>query len=293
MFYTDADRNRFLDLLGATVDQFHWILMAYVLMSNHYHFVIELTASNFSKGIKWLNQKYAQYFNRAHERVGHLMQGRPDARLIDKETYMLRVLRYNVLNPVRAHIVRSPADYDWSSYRATAGLAPSPSWLAVDEVLKFFGRERKAAQREYRQFVHAGITDNPWEDIEGDIYLGEEEWLEEMRDKVQVKLRDSEHPRAQRHVVELTMTDVIDSVSLGLNTNADWLRTGHGGNGRMLAAWLGKYNAELTLSQIAAGLRIRSASQASRLIARCDRLMTDDANLQLALDRCLNALHER
>lgn len=291
MFHTDADRTRFLELLGATVQRFDWILTAYVLMSNHFHFVIELTAANFSRGIQWLNGKYAQWFNRNHERVGHLFQDRPDARLVDKENYLLRVLRYDVLNPVRAHMVESPGDYEWSSYRATAGLAPAPDWLATDEVLRLFGVDRRAAEREYRQFVHAGITDRPWDDLVGQIYLGSDTWRDEVRERVQLKPRDSEHTYRQRNVGGRSMADVVSSVSRALDTDPGWIRAGRGTVARSVAAWLGRYEADLTLPEIAAGLRLRSAGHVSRLIRDCDTNMNSDENLRGSLDRCLNALH--
>jgi REP element-mobilizing transposase RayT len=99
IFFDDDDRELYLELLGATVKKFGWILTAYVLMSNHVHLLIQLTANTMSLGMKWLNEKYAQRFNRRHDRVGHLFQGRPKAPLIEKDSYFLEVLRYVVLNP--------------------------------------------------------------------------------------------------------------------------------------------------------------------------------------------------
>ena len=126
IFRDDDDREFFLELLGSCVKRFDWILTAYVLMSNHFHLVTQLTSESLSRGMQWLNGKYAQAFNRRHRRVGHLLQGRPDMRLIEKETYFLKVLRYVVLNPVRADMVARPEHYIWSSHRAVLGYAPAP-----------------------------------------------------------------------------------------------------------------------------------------------------------------------
>src|SRR4051794_2665905 len=112
MFYTDDDRCHFLDLLAEAVERFKWIVTAYALMPNHYHLLLELIEDDtLSRGMKWLNGTYAQWFNRKHARVGHLVQGRFHGFLIDRETYFLEVLRYVVLNPVRAKIVRYPEEY--------------------------------------------------------------------------------------------------------------------------------------------------------------------------------------
>src|SRR6266849_304423 len=118
IFYDDADRHFFLELLGKCVTRFEWILYAHVLMSNHFHLVIQLTSETLSRGMHWLNFRYAQALNRRYQRIGHLYRGRFNASLIEKEAYFLEVLRYVVLNPVRAGIVTRPEDYAWSSHRA-------------------------------------------------------------------------------------------------------------------------------------------------------------------------------
>jgi putative transposase len=94
----------------------------------------------------WLNSTYAGWFNRTHKRRGHLFEGRFKAFLIEKEPYFVEVLRYVVLNPVRAHMVERPENYKWSSYRATAGLDAAPDWLDLASVLPFFHPDRDEAQ---------------------------------------------------------------------------------------------------------------------------------------------------
>ncbi len=91
-------------------------------MSNHYHLVIETPEGNLSRGMRQLNGVYTQRYNRRHERVGHLFQGRYKAIVIDKESHLLEVCRYVVLNPVRAGMVKRPEQWRWSSFRATAGI---------------------------------------------------------------------------------------------------------------------------------------------------------------------------
>src|SRR5438093_96617 len=131
IFLDDTDRNRFLDLLGESVDRFKWIVPTYALMPNHVHSVIQLSTETLSRGMCWLNGNYAREFNRRHRRVGHLFQGRFKPFLIDKDAYFLEVLRYVVLNPVRAFMVAKPEDYDWTSYRAIMVAA----WVGCYEAL--------------------------------------------------------------------------------------------------------------------------------------------------------------
>ena len=117
-FLGDEDRHRFLEVLSELVHDFNWAVHAYCLMDNHYHLLIETPESNLSKGMRQLNGVYTQRFNRRHGRVGHVFQGRYKAIIVQKESYLLELVRYVVLNPVRARMVRNGR----SSYRATAEL---------------------------------------------------------------------------------------------------------------------------------------------------------------------------
>ena len=110
IFYDDQDRLAFLCFLGQAVKRFSWSITAYVLMTNHFHLVIQTREANLSRGMQWLNGKYAGWFNHRHKRSGHLFQGRFHAFLIEKETYFAEVLRYVVLNPVRGKMAERPED---------------------------------------------------------------------------------------------------------------------------------------------------------------------------------------
>ena len=106
-----------------------------------------------------LNSSYSQRFNVRHERVGHVLQGRFKAPLIEGDAYFLRVLRYIALNPVRAQLVAHPGDWPWSSYRALAGMAPPPPFLAADLVWAAFGADRAGASEGFAAFAAAGGAD--------------------------------------------------------------------------------------------------------------------------------------
>lgn len=102
---------------------------AYCLMTNHYHLLIEIPNANLSKGMRQLNSVYTQKFNRTHSRVGHVFPGRYKAILVEKESCLLELSRYIVLNSVRAQMVRSAVEWLWSSYRATTGQTEKEAWL--------------------------------------------------------------------------------------------------------------------------------------------------------------------
>jgi REP element-mobilizing transposase RayT len=202
----DRDRALFLDRLAHVIDRFGWRCHAYCLMDNHYHLVIETPQPNLSRGMRQLNGTYTQAVNRRHQRVGHLFQGRFTAILVEKEAHLLELCRYVVLNPVRARLVTHPRLWAWSSYRATAGERPGPTWLWTDWILGQFGRTQRDAQVRYRQFVAEGRDGpRPWEQLKGQIYLGSEAFIAQHQpDRV---LRDI--PRRQTQASRPMLKDLF------------------------------------------------------------------------------------
>jgi putative transposase len=202
IFFSDADRELFIETLTHVISRYGWICHAYCLMANHYHLLVETPKGNLSIAMRQLNGMYTQSFNRRHKRVGHLFQGRYKAILMEKESYLLELCRYIVLNPARLKGGAKMGAWKWSSYRATAGLASVPEFLSIEWLLAQFGKSRLAAQKRYRAFVKEGLEKRPWDELKGQIYLGSEEFIERhsARDK-EIK----EIPRAQRHAVKPTL----------------------------------------------------------------------------------------
>ena len=199
IYLDDADRALFLDVYARVARRFNWVCHAYCLMSNHYHFVLETPDANLSKGMRQLNGVYTQRFNRRHGWTGHVLQGRFTAILVERESYLLELCRYVVLNPVRARMVRSAREWPWSSYRATAGQAAGSPWLSTDWVLSHFGRLRATAESAYREFVSEG-RDQPsiWDQLQQQMYLGSEPFIREAQRRLRASQDLSEVPRAQR-----------------------------------------------------------------------------------------------
>ncbi|HVO92883.1 MAG TPA: transposase [Terriglobales bacterium] len=194
VFFTDADRELFLRTLAGVVGRYGWICHAYCLMRNHYHLLVETRKANLSIGMRQLNGIYTQSFNRRHKRVGHLFQGRFKAILVEKESHLLELCRYIVLNPLRVKGSGKPQTWKWSSYRATAGLASAPPFLSTDWILEQFGKRRSQAQQRYQEFVREGSASRPWEELKGQIYLGSEAFVEKHATR---KQHLKEIPRAQ------------------------------------------------------------------------------------------------
>jgi putative transposase len=149
--------------LSAPVSIF--VVHAYCQMGNHYHLMVETLEGNLSQGMRQPNAFYSQEFNRQHGLVGHVFQGRYKAILVQKESYLLELARYVVLNPVRAGMVDAPGDWEWGSYNFTTGAMDAPPWLDIVWLLSQFGQVRDLAIGEFRQFVLAGVgKDSPLKD---------------------------------------------------------------------------------------------------------------------------------
>lgn len=125
-FVRDADRVDFLTLLGDTAERYRWRVHTFTLMTNHFHLLIQTMEPTLSRGMQKREGDYVRRFNRRLGRVGPLFQGRFRAHLVDSEHYLLELARYIVLNPVRAGMVASAADWQWSSFRSLAGLSEAP-----------------------------------------------------------------------------------------------------------------------------------------------------------------------
>ena len=206
IFIDDDDRRAFLDVLGQALARFDAAVLAYCLMGNHYHLVLTTHGANLSALMHQLNGVYTQRFNRRHDKVGHVFQGRFKAILVDRDTYLLEVCRYVELNPVRAKMVSAPAVWPWSSYRANTGAMPAPVWLDVAALHGYLlGSQGRAVASTsgataYAEMV-ASAADAPlWERaLRHQIFLGDNAFVAQMQARAKpVGLTAREVPRPQR-----------------------------------------------------------------------------------------------
>jgi len=201
IFLSDADRQTLLDVLAGTVEKYNWLCHAFCLLGNHYHIIIETLDPNLSLGMRQLNGVYTQAFNRSHQRVGHVFQGRYKAILVEKGSHLLELCRYVVLNPVRAGMVAKPEQWQWSSYKSTAYAGTVPEFLTIDWVLGQFAEKKTAARQRYRGFVADGLKNqvSPWQKLTGQVFLGSENFVARMRELLGDKQEIKEIPRVQRY----------------------------------------------------------------------------------------------
>jgi REP element-mobilizing transposase RayT len=152
IFIDTLDRVGFLALLGDIVERYSWKCLAYCLMGNHFHLLVETPSPDLDQGMQRLQSLYALDFNRRYEREGHLFHRRYGASVLAEDDRIRHVARYVVQNPVGAGLCRHPGDWPWSSHRATLGHVRRPSFLAAERLLGLFG-----GQSDYRDFVEPAI----------------------------------------------------------------------------------------------------------------------------------------
>ena len=268
IFADDNDRAAMLDVLAQGLERFDAAALAYCLMGNHYHFVLQTRQPNLSRLMRHVNGVYTQRFNRRHQKVGHLFQGRFKAILVDSDTYLLAVCRYVELNPVRAALVATPVAWSWSSCRTHVGLAPAPAWLDTQGMhAQLLGRACKdpsdtarAAQR-YAALLGSEPVLQLWpQALRQQIYLGDDAFVSRMQALASPQAAaDAEVPRTQRRPPRGAGGAVDDNQML----KASWSARGAD---RSVALWRAYTEEGVTMTALAARCGL-SVSRVSRLIA--------------------------
>jgi len=169
IFDDDQDKALFLERLGKNVSEGKCTIYAWVLMSNHAHILFKSGKAGISSVMRKLLTWYAQYYNHRHHRSGHLFENRYKSILCDEDEYLLMLLRYIHLNPLRAGIVKTIEqldNYKWSGHRAIIGKAKNP-WMDIDYILAQFGSTRRKTLQEYRKFMSEEIGKDQMKQLRG------------------------------------------------------------------------------------------------------------------------------
>src|SRR5437773_5371537 len=196
VFRDERDYARFLKLLSESAQRFEAAILCFVLIGNHFHLVAQTHRPNLRHWMHWLLVAYTVYFNRRHRSSGHLFQGRYKSFLVQEVEYLLGLSRYVHLNPVRGvRLARgTPSErrkrlraFRWSSYRGYAGLSAPFSFVQEAMVLDELRGPRRAERLRYRRFVEEGLlreVDNPFEAVQWQAVLGDECFVQKLRDRV-------------------------------------------------------------------------------------------------------------
>ncbi|HPC19865.1 MAG TPA: transposase [Kiritimatiellia bacterium] len=284
IFRDDRDRARFLNNLADSSETYQVRIYLYCLMPNHAHLVVETPLGNLDRFMGSLLTGYAVYFNRRHERTGHLMQGRYDARMVEGNNYLLKLSRYVHLNPVKVQETRELPlrerlrllrDYPWSSFQEYAGVIPPVGWLATGPVLAMVAEGRNANRaKAYARFVETGLAKTDEEFVrlmeDGVMAIGSDKFVETVKNQHLRKAADAlkredvsfRQIRVHKEVAEVEVA-VRDA------TGKRWAQFDEYKAGRVVrgfTAWALRKYAGLTQRQIAERVGVGTGSAVSRMI---------------------------
>ena len=276
IFRDASDYRRYSELLARYQQRHGFTLYAYVLMPNHLHLLLSPGRLPLSKTMQGLQQSYTRHFNQRHRLVGHCFQGRYKAILCQSDAYLLELVRYLHLNPVRAGLVSAPNDYRWSSHRLYLA-GRDDGGVAVEAVLQQFSPVRARAVAAYQAFVHAGMPEGHREDLYALVarrFLGDERFAERMERRA----RDG----PSRPPVDVSLEVMTRHVARAFNIREDQIRARGRSRGnalpRAMVAYLAREEAGLSLKAVA-GFFARDEATVSLALQRLETQMGTDRQL--------------
>ena len=285
IFRDDHDRERFVERLAESVETYQVRLFLFCLMPNHFHLLAETPLGNLDRFMSSLLTGYTVYFNRRHRRVGHLMQGRYGAQVVEQDEHLLKLSRYIHLNPVQIQKMREmPLNdrlsllktFPWSSYRAYTGQVKPGDWLTTGPVLAMLEAPRKVGQpRAYARYVEAGIAKSDEEFVRlmssKGIAIGSEGFIERIQ-KLAARTAEETLKREDVSFCQIRMRKSVAEVEAAVRhaVGGQWGQRNQYKAGRLvrgLIAWALQKYAGMTQRQIADYLGVGTGSAVSYMIS--------------------------
>lgn len=294
IFYHDAHRVLFLELLRETSEMFKVEIHAYCLMDNHYHLLIKTPNGSLSRAMRHLNGVYTQRHNRSVNTDGPLFRGRYKAILVDADAYLLSVSRYIHRNPVEAGMVGKAEHYAWSSYCAFIGQDAPPRWLTRIDTLSMIGQRNR--EKRYQDFIEAGI-----DQATADFYnkkklapiLGQESFVRRLREDIKPH-QEQPDSRARSH--DIAMGDILRAVAQVFETDETLILKTPRGRGqqnlaRGAALYIARRVAGKSLNEIAAEFGLGHYGSVSGAISRFRSGMNDNTQLSRKISQAVKAIN--
>ena len=239
IFSDERDFRTYLSYLSEYKDKHSFRLYAYALMETHLHLLLEVGGSPLSKVMQVLQFRYTRYFNKRYRKVGHLFQGRYKAILCERDPYLLELVRYIHLNPVRGGVVEDPGRYPWTGHLSYMGKG-KVDLVDEDFVLRQFGEKKSLARRRYHQFVLEGLPtghQKKYYEVKDQTYLGEDDFIDEIE-----RQRTSSHPGIFEIPMREISMEVGDKMAIPRDRFYSLTRDRKGAYGRGIVAYLARGN---------------------------------------------------
>ncbi len=286
IFPNPDDGARFLDLLAEGTGRFGFRCHGYCLMPDHAHLVLQAGAIPLSRAMQNLAFRYTRHINARERRAGHLFQGRYKAILVDGESYLLELVRYVHLNPVRAGLCDTPEAWRWSGHRAYVGRAAAP-WLTTDWVLGLLAPEEGDARAAYRAFVADGMGEGRRPEFHagnggGGRLLGDDDFIARVLEQAGKR---PENPPALDAIVEA----VAGEYGVAAADLAGPSRARHLSQARGLACLLARETGAAPLSALAARFG-RDPTSLSRVLGHLEARAAQEPDLARRIERLNNTI---
>ncbi len=286
IFLYDRDRKRFIDLLEEYHERYLFKCYAYSLMPNHIHLLIEEADIPLSRIMQGIDQSYTQYFNTKYEKAGHLFQGRYKAILVDKERYLLVVVRYIHLNPVRALIVLKPEDYAWSSHNIYLSNKES-SFIDKEFVLSLFAKTRKKAVKRYVAFINECIGQQASSEFESGNFIADNEFIENVTRK---------YCRLGKKKAQISLDEIANLVTETLKIDKQQLfsksRNRQMSSARGTIAYLAREISDISTNDLSSFFN-RNPSTMTNCIRRITTKMRDKDEISSIIEKLRRAIEEK
>lgn len=285
IFFDDADRVRYLLMLQQALERYRCKVHGYCLMDNHIHLAVQVSDIPLSKLMQNISFRYTQHINRKNQRTGHLFQGRFKALLIEQDSYLLQLVRYIHLNPVRANMVKDLRHYPWSSYLSYTGEHPC-CWLTTDWILEQLADGRSRAIENFRTFMNDGLSEGHCKEFHQGTFEGRALGGETF---IQDALLESNQPVS----LNISVDDILNYLCAEYDiTISDLLTSGRQQplpEVRALASWLVKQFNHLQLKSLGVRLK-RDLSGLSQAARRIELKAKMDDELKLRLESLRNSV---
>jgi REP element-mobilizing transposase RayT len=285
IFMCDDDRIEFFARCEKTVNRFGWLIYAAVQMTNHFHLLFKTPEPNLCRGAQFLLGPYAQAFNRRHKRKGHVFEGRYCCCVVEDETYLWGVSRYNHLNPVPA-IVDHPVLWPWSSYPGYREPSLRLPWICYDGLLDAWNATFGSTRQSYCHYVEQGLEDRSQvilpERHHGWI-VGSQAFAQRIRKIVSPQSNEPNVLR-MRCRPDLTLADILSAVCSEFGIPLETLaRKSCRHTARSIVALLGAENSTATLQEIAKVLGLADRRSVPQVIRRAKTNMSDELHSRLSM----------
>ncbi|MCD4775836.1 MAG: transposase [Candidatus Aegiribacteria sp.] len=235
LIFADAqDQKALLEKLSLSLEIYNVSLLTYVCMPNHFHLLVTTPDGNLSEFMRHFNISYTSSFNRRHDRVGHLYQGRYKAFLIDSDNYLLSVSRYIHLNPIRIKAYAEKSidekrgillNYEASSFSGYLSVLKRRDFVNYSNVLDYIGGDNRKGRQEYQKFVESGIdqdTENPLESGKGIGIVGGADFVQSIKERfLNMKASEREQPALKELRKELKPEELINRFTKLINKSRD------------------------------------------------------------------------